>query len=70
MTLPTNLSMSGSLDLVLNTLEGLNFDAEADEDLLDPTEIDLDEPTRTKTKENPTADVLEVQSPGSIGLGF
>lgn len=64
------LKLSGNLDERKYSLEGLNLDAEADEDLLDITEIDLDEPTRTVMEEPATAELLEIKFPNSLGVGI
>ncbi len=64
------LKMSGSLDERQYTLEGLNLDAEDDEDLLDITEIDLDEPTRTVMENPATAKLLEIRFPNALAVGI
>ncbi len=64
------LQMAGHLNVAEYTLEGLNLDAKDDEDLLDATEIDLDEPTRTVLEASPVAEILELTFPTSVGAGL
>ena len=66
-TLPTTLKLNGHLDIIQYSLpEGIDLESD---DVLDPDGVDLDEPTRTQTQENPTADQVLINIPGSIKLG-
>ncbi len=66
----SGLKLRGTTDFVQYTLPGLNLDAAEGEDMLDPTKISLDEPTRTKRVENPTGKELAITLPGAVGLGL
>ena len=65
-----NLNMEGQLDINLRTLPGLNFGGGEDEDILDPTKIELDEPTKTILKDNPTGEKIVLKFPNSVGVGI
>ena len=67
LTLPSTLRLNGHLDITQYTLPAA-IDLDSDE-VLDPDEIDQDEPTRTETQDNPTADQVLIDSPGSIKVG-
>ena len=65
-TLPTRLHLGGEMNIVQYSVPGI--DLEADEPV-DTDQVDLDEPTRTQLEENPTADEIIVELPGSLNLG-
>ena len=67
LTLPSTLRLRGKLDITQYSFPA-GIDLESDQ-VLDPDEIDLDEPTRTRAQENPTADQVLIEVPGSIKLG-
>jgi len=60
------LKMAGDLRIKQRTLPGLNLETE---DILDPTQIDLDEPTKTIERRNPTGKLLVLNLPSSLGIG-
>jgi hypothetical protein len=66
LTLPTRIELRGEMDIVQHTVPGLDL---SDDDPLDADQVDLDEPTRTETVDNPTADQVAVNLPGSLCLG-
>jgi hypothetical protein len=67
LTLPFTLRMNGYLDITQYAPPPA-IDLDADE-VLDPDEIDLDEPTRTEARDNPAADEVIIEAPGSIKVG-
>jgi len=67
---PSKLTMSGNADVEQYTIPGLNLQAEEDEDVLDSTELDLSEPTKTHPLINPTGRSIDIEMPGSYSLGI
>ncbi|MDZ7261363.1 MAG: hypothetical protein ONB05_04580 [candidate division KSB1 bacterium] len=70
LSLAQPLTMKGELKIIQRTLPGLNLQAEGDEDILDATKIDLDEPTKTIQQHNPTSELLILNLPSSLGIGI
>jgi len=70
LSLPAELVLSGRLDIEEYTLPALNLGAGEGEDLMDPTKVDLDEPTRTKRVDNPTGREVRIGIPGSLTVGI
>ncbi len=66
----TTLKMTGKAEVTQYALPGFNLDAGADEDMLDPTAISLDEPTRTKLIRNPTGRSVDVHLPARTELSL
>ncbi len=66
LSLPSKITLRGQMDIVQYTVPGLNL---SDDDPLDADQVDLDEPTRTETVDNPTADQVVVNLPGALCLG-
>jgi len=66
LSLPSRITLRGSMEIVQYTVPGLDL---SDEDPLDADQVDLDEPTRTEMVDNPTADQVAVDLPGALCLG-
>jgi len=66
LSLPSRITLQGEMDIVQHTVPGLDL---SDDDPLDADQVDLDEPTRTETVDNPTADRVNVDLPGALCLG-
>ena len=66
----TTLRMTGEASVVQYALPGFNMNAGEDEDMLDPTAISLDEPTRTRLIDNPTGRSVDVHLPATTRLSF
>ncbi|HID11407.1 MAG TPA: hypothetical protein EYP17_08930 [Candidatus Latescibacteria bacterium] len=67
LSLPAELVLSGRLDIEEYTLPALNIGA--GEDLMDPTKVDLDEPTKTELVDNPTGREVLIEVPGKLEAG-
>ncbi|NOZ56194.1 MAG: hypothetical protein GXO73_05290 [Calditrichaeota bacterium] len=64
------LKMTGSASVTQYALPGFNLNAGADEDMLDPTAISLDEPTRTRLVDNPTGRSVDMHLPARTQISF
>ena len=66
LSLPSRITLRGGMEIMQHTVPGLDL---SDDDPLDADQVDLDEPTRTETVDNPTADHVAVDLPGALCLG-
>lgn len=67
LSISSPLKMAGDLKIKQRTLPGFDLESKA---VLDPTQIDLDEPTKTIERQNPTGKLLVLNLPSSLGIGI